>query len=132
MRKNKSLEKSATSMLPVIPDINDEIFERAGITKEDRAQMLAAVFQRTKQRLTAKEKKVFCQNGEVIYSKELDDHATQGKAIDQAIQLVGLSKQTQPKVIVNAVVKLPDWAHPVVDVTPKPAPLNDGQTDKRS
>lgn len=133
MRKNKSLEKSASSLLPAIPNINDEIFERAGITKDDRAKLLNSIFKKTIERLEAKHVKVFNHNGKIIRSSPLVDHATQGKAVDQAMQLVGLSKDAQPKVIVKANVTLPEWACPKpspVDITPKPTPTNDVETNR--
>ena len=131
MRKNKSLEKSASSLLPAIPNINDEIFERAGITKDDRAKLLNSIFKKTIERLEAKQVKVFNHNGKIIRSSPLVDHATQGKAVDQAMQLVGLSKDAQPKVIVKANVTLPEWACPKpVDITPKPAPMTDEETSR--
>ena len=121
MRKTKALQQSAKNILPVIPDINDEIFERAGITKEDRARMVSKVFKSTEQRLGAMEVKVFHDKGDVVYSKPLVDHGTRGKAIEQAMQLVGLQKQEAPKVTIKANVILPSWAVPQQDpkdVTP--------------
>ena len=130
----------AVNALPIIPDINEEIFERAGISKDDRARMLSKVFARTERRLGATHVKVFHdKDSGIVYSKPLVDHVTQGKAIDQALELVGLQKQEAPKVTIKAVVNLPDYAKPkatgtaqgqvqgqghgkVIDVTPKHSP----------
>ena len=118
MKKNRSLQTQQTG-LPVIPNINDEIFERTGITKDDRARMLKKLFDSTEKRLGAMHVKVFNHNGVVITSDPLVDHGTRGKAIDQAMQLVGLQKQEAPKVVIKANVVLPDWANPKpVDITP--------------
>lgn len=114
----------AASALPVIPDINEEIFTRAGITKDDRAQLLKSVFDKTQRRLKATHVKTFSHMGRVIYSAPLVDHVTQGKAIDQALELVGLQKQEAPKVTIKATVNLPDWATQQApkDITPRPTP----------
>lgn len=132
MRKTKALQQSAHNILPVIPDINDEIFDRAGITKEDRARLLAKVFKSTEQRLGANEVKVFHNKGEIVYSKPLVDHATRGKAIDQAMQLVGLQKQEAPKVTIKANVILPSWAVPASDpkdITPTSVEITKQEKD---
>ena len=111
------MKRSNTGMqsLNLLPDINEEIFEKAGISKQDRADLLKRIFHKTLQRTQATQLKVFHDkdNG-ITYSKPLVDHVTQGKAIDQALQLVGLQKQEAPKIIVKAVVKLPDWAVPAL------------------
>ncbi len=98
--------------LPIIPDINEEIFDRAGISKQDRADLLAKVFAKTVKRMSATHVKVFAHEGELTYSKPLVDHTTQGKAVEQALQLVGLQKQEAPKIVVKAVVTLPSYAVP--------------------
>ncbi len=108
MKQRGSLQ--ATSGLPTIPDINEEIFDRAGISKDDRAQLLKKVYDKTVKRLSATHVKTFSHMGGVVYSQPLVDHATQGKAVDQAMQLVGLQKQDAPKVTIKATVHLPDWS----------------------
>lgn len=116
MKRNQTLQ---TNHLPVLPNLNDEIFERAGITKEDRARMLQKVFKSTERRLDAMQVKVFNDNGRIIYSQPLVDHGTRGKAIDQAKDLIGITKNEQPRVVIKANVVLPDWANPKpVDITP--------------
>lgn len=97
------------STLPILPDLNEEIFTRAGISKDDRAELLGRLFRKTAKRLDATHVKVFSDKGSIVYSKPLVDHVTQGKAIDQALELVGVSKQSSPKVVVKAVINLPDW-----------------------
>lgn len=132
-RKDQSLRN-----LPKVPDINEEIFRRAGITDEDRAVMLKKVFDKTMKRLDASTRKVFCSNGEVIYSKPMVDHVTRGKAIDQAMSLglVGVKKQEAPKVTIKAVVRLPSYAtkkeRQVKDITPTPSSIGtDTDTEPR-
>jgi hypothetical protein len=118
VKRNNAL---TVNTLPTIPDVNEEIFERAGISKDDRAQLLKKVFHKTVKRIGATNVKVFSSDGEVIYSKPLVDHVTQGKAIEQALHLVGLQKQDAPKVTVKAIVQLPDYANPPKtpkDITP--------------
>lgn len=126
---SKARKDSTLRNLPKVPDINEEIFRRAGITEEDRALMLKKVFDKTMKRLDASHRKVFCSNGEVLYSKPLVDHATRGKAIDQAMSLglVGVKKQEAPKVTIKAVVRLPSFAtkkgfaeRQAKDITPEP------------
>lgn len=107
---NKRKNPMAAKMLPQIPDINEEIFQRAGISKDDRASLLKKVFDKTVKRLSATHVKTFMHEGNIIYSDPLVDHTTQGKAIDQAIPLVGLQKQEAPKVTIRAEVRLPEWA----------------------
>ena len=114
------------STLPVLPDLNEEIYERAGITKDDRAQLLKRVFDKTVKRLSATHVKTFSHKGTVIYSDPLVDHATQGKAIDQAQTMIGLTKHEPPKVTSKATIHLPDWGtarsiglnEPPTNVTP--------------
>lgn len=129
-RKDKEIRN-----LPKVPDINEEIFRRAGITEEDRAMLLKKVFDKTIKRMDAKHTKVFNNNGNIVYSKALEDHSTQGKAIDQAMTLglVGVKKQEAPKVTIKAIVRLPSFAQKkdrtTKDITPKPEVLeheNDG------
>ncbi len=110
----KRSNKHEINSLPALPDINEEIFERAGISKQDRADMLGRVFKRTQRRLGATHVKVGFGKYGVQYSKPLVDHTTQGKAIDQAMSLIGLQKQDAPKIIVKAQVVLPSWAVPKV------------------
>lgn len=111
----------AITSLPRLPDINEEIFLRAGITLEDRAQLLKKLFDKTVKRLSATHVKAFHhKDSGIVYSKPMVDHATQGKAIDQALALTGLQKQEAPKVTIKAEVKLPDWAQGnIIDVSPK-------------
>lgn len=110
----------ATNALPLLPDINEEIFTRAGISKDDRAQLLSRVFHRTVKRLQATHVKTFSHEGKILYSKPLVDHVTQGKAIDQALQLVGLQKQEAPKVTIKASINLPAWSTKRTrDITPQ-------------
>ena len=113
----------ALDSLPQLPNVNEEIFERAGISLDDRAQLLKRVFDKTVKRLGATHVKVFYDKDTGIqYSKQLVDHTTQGKAIEQAIQLVDLKKQEAPKVTIKAEIRLPDYAQPnpkVIDITPK-------------
>lgn len=113
----------AVNALPTIPDINEEIFNRAGISKDDRAQLLKRVFDSTVRRLGAKTVKTFSHMGSVIYSEPLVDHVTRGKAIDQAMELVGLQKQEAPKVTIKATVNMPAWAlQRTKDITPDKSP----------
>jgi hypothetical protein len=108
----------AVNSLPVLPDLNEQIFERAGISLQDRADLLTRVFKRTGKRLQATHIKVFHDQDGTHYSKPLVDHTTQGKAIDQAMQLVGLQKSEAPKIILKASVMLPAWAVPNVSDVP--------------
>jgi hypothetical protein len=122
---SKARKDNQIRNLPKIPDINEEIFKRAGITEEDRALLLRKVFDKTVKRMSATTIKTFNNNGEVVYSKPLADHATQGKAIDQAmvLGLTGVKKQEAPKVTIKAVVHLPSFATKrknVKDITPSP------------
>jgi hypothetical protein len=109
--------------------LNEEIFTRAGISKDDRAALLGRLFKKTVKRIGATHLKVFSYEGEVVYSKPLVDHQTQGKAIDQALQLVGLQKQDAPKITVKATINLPDWGlarskQTPTNVTPNIVQLN--------
>jgi len=123
---SKARKDNTVRNLPTVPDINEEIFARAGITKEDRAQLLRKVFDKTVKRMQATEVKAFNYKGEIVYTKPMVDHVTQGKAIDQAINLglVGVKKQEAPKVTIKAIVKLPAFATKGMkdpkNITPKP------------
>jgi len=119
MKRKQPLALREVSGLPALPDVNEEIFERAGISKDDRALLLKRVFDRTTKRLGATHVKVFQSEGDILYSKPLVDHGTQGKAIDQALQLVNLQKQDAPRVTIKLQVKLPDYA-----LTDKPKEVN--------
>lgn len=121
---SKSRKDNQIRNLPKVPDINEEIFARAGITKEDRAALLRKVFDKTVKRISATQIKAFNNNGYIVYSRPMVDHVTQGKAIDQAMNLglVGVKKQEAPKVTIKAVVHLPSFATKgkTKDITPQP------------
>ena len=81
-------ERSATEIAyetlrnPHVQREIERVMEAGGLTRE---KIVGAL----KNGLEAKQKKVFCQDGEVIYSEPLEDHPTQVRAAEVAGKLYG-------------------------------------------
>ena len=124
--KRKKPSVSSLNALPAMPDPNEVLFEKAGITPEHRAALLQKAFSTTEAALNAVETKTYQYRGEVLYSRPLTDHATRLRAAEQAKELAGLKRDVSPQIHVKMNVTLPEWASgdddPVIDITPKTDP----------
>ena len=88
---------------------NEYLYDLAGITKEERGDLLRLAFDVARKHLKAKSKKVFNFQGALTYSKLLPDLGIQSKAVDHATNLAGLSQKDTPKIEVKVSINMPPY-----------------------
>jgi hypothetical protein len=100
--------------------IRQSLLDAAGIGKPEQARLVSRVFKKLEDKLDAK-KPILIQNDETQEIELVDDNMAQLRAAEALGRFLAVepSKDVNAgavKVVVE--VKLPDWAKPIIDVTP--------------
>ena len=106
--------------LPV-PTPEQWYLESAGLTKDRVGKLLERAVKKIEDQLDATHTKVFQHEGSILYSKDLVDHATQGKAAERALRyFLPHAADTGDKAPVYI---MPSWAYGEEGREPATTPL---------
>jgi len=115
------IKRSKHQIMPFdVPDPNQALWEAAGITAEDRANLLREAFVVTRQQLRATKVEYFSHQGKVKEKHKVADHPTRAKAAERTLHLLGVSKPKEVKVVRKVNVVLPDWAYGISEAESRP------------
>ena len=111
MSNDPVIKRPETNQLPFpIHDPGEELYRLAGITMEDRANLLKECFRVASESLHAMRIDRSSFRGKFLDSKQSIDYASRLRAIEAAQNLAGIAKGKEPKPQVVVHIVTPEWA----------------------